>query len=177
MRLLIIHSKMIRRISENLLLRPEDFKPLRDDFAVIGVFNPGAVQINDEIVLLVRVAERPLERRPGYVGLPRRGPDGNVVVDWVSEEELDRADPRIVRRKADICLRLTSISHLRVFRSRDGGSTDWAPGPIVLAGVAHGGIWHRRSTDHGDRWKILDHLRRRVAARGGDGAGFHQSTG
>ena len=64
---------MIRRISENLLLCPEDLKPLRHDFAVIGVFNPGAVKINSEIVMLVRVAEKPLERRPGFVGLPLGG--------------------------------------------------------------------------------------------------------
>ena len=43
---------MIKRISETLLLRPQDLKPLRDDFTVIGVFNPGAVRVNDELFSL-----------------------------------------------------------------------------------------------------------------------------
>jgi predicted GH43/DUF377 family glycosyl hydrolase len=50
----------------------------------------------------------------------------------VAEVELDLADPRVVRRKADNLLRLTSISHLRLFRSPDGGSMNWVPGPILL---------------------------------------------
>lgn len=124
--------QMIRRISENLLLRPEDLKPLRDDFTVIGVFNPGAVKINGEVVMLVRVAERPLERRPGFVGLPRCEGEGDFVVDWEAAEGLDQGDPRVVRRKSDNLLRLTSISHLRVFRARDGDSMAWTPGPTLL---------------------------------------------
>jgi len=123
---------MIRRISETLLMRPEDLKPLRNDFTVIGVFNPGAVRVNGEIILLVRVAEKPREFRPGLVGLPRCGAEGGIVVDWVPEEELEQADPRIARRKADNLVRLTSLSHLRVFRSPDGHSMDWTPGPTLL---------------------------------------------
>ena len=88
--------RMIKRISESLLLRPQDLKPLRDDFTVIGVFNPGAVRVNDEIVLLARVAEKPRDHRPGFIGLPRWEPNGKIVVDWASEDELDRADPRVV---------------------------------------------------------------------------------
>ncbi len=123
---------MIRRISEHLLLRPEDVKPLRDDFTVIGVFNPGAVRIGGDIVLLARVAEKPLECRPGFVGLPRWDADGHIEVDWVSEREVEQADPRVVRRKEDDLLRLTSISHLRVFRSRDSSLADWTPGATFL---------------------------------------------
>ena len=67
---------MIKRISASLLLRPQDLKPLRDDFTVIGVFNPGAVRVNDEIVLLARVAEKPRDHRPGFMGLPRWEPNG-----------------------------------------------------------------------------------------------------
>ena len=123
---------MIKRISASLLLSPYDLKPLRDDFTVIGVFNPGAVRVNDEIVLLVRVAEKPRYHRPGFMGLPRWEPNGKVVVDWVSEDELERSGPRVVRRKPDNLVRLTSISHLRVFRSPDSGSMEWTPGSVLL---------------------------------------------
>jgi predicted GH43/DUF377 family glycosyl hydrolase len=123
---------MIQRTSETLLLRPEDVKPLCADFAVIGVFNPAVVEVHGEIVLIVRVAEKPLERRPGLMGLPRYGQDGGVVVDWVPEAEWELIDSRVARCKATNLLRLTSISHLRVFRSRDQHAMDLAQGPILL---------------------------------------------
>ena len=75
--------EMIPRLSESLLLRPDDVKPSRDEFKVIGVFNPGVIRVQDEVVLLVRVAEKPLEQRPGFVGLPRWAAGGDCVVDWV----------------------------------------------------------------------------------------------
>jgi predicted GH43/DUF377 family glycosyl hydrolase len=96
--------------------------PSRDDFEVVGVFNPGAVRAGDEVVLLVRVAERPRERRPGFTGLPRWDPAGGLTVDWVPEAELDPVDPRVVRRKADGLVRLSFTSHLRVVRCGDGRS-------------------------------------------------------
>ena len=34
---------LLKRHFERLLLRPSDLKPLRDDFEVVGVFNPGAI--------------------------------------------------------------------------------------------------------------------------------------
>ena len=46
------------RLFERLLLRPEDVPPSREDFEVVGAFNPGAVAVGAEVVLLVRVAER-----------------------------------------------------------------------------------------------------------------------
>ena len=110
----------VQRLSTRLLLRPEDMPPSRDDFEVVGAFNPGAVRAGDEVVLLVRVAERPRERRPGFTGLPRWDPAGGLTVDWVPESELDPVDPRVVRRKADGLVRLTFTSHLRVVRCGDG---------------------------------------------------------
>src|SRR5947209_457522 len=110
----------IRRLSTRLLLKPSDVPPSRDDFEVVGVFNPGAVRAGDEVVLLVRVAERPRERRPGFTGLPRWGPDGALQIDWVPDADLVPVDPRVVRRKADGLVRLTFTSHLRVVRCGDG---------------------------------------------------------
>ncbi len=110
----------IPRLSTRLLLRPEDVTPSRDDFEVVGVFNPGAVRVDDEVVLLVRVAERPKERRPGFTGLPRWDPIDGLTVDWVADDELDVVDPRLVKRKGDGRVRLTFTSHLRVIRCGDG---------------------------------------------------------
>jgi len=114
----------LKRLFERVLLRPADLEPSRDDFEVVGVFNPGAVRVKDEVMLLVRVAERPREERPGYTALPRWSNDGNLAVDWVSNEELEPVDPRVVKRKADGLVRLTFTSHLRVVRCGDGRSVE-----------------------------------------------------
>jgi beta-1,2-mannobiose phosphorylase / 1,2-beta-oligomannan phosphorylase len=110
----------VPRLSTRLLLRPQDVPASRDDFEVVGVFNPGAVRVGDEVVLLVRVAERPRGRRPGFTGLPRWGPAGGLTIDWVPDAELEPVDPRVVRRKADGLVRLTFTSHLRVVRCGGG---------------------------------------------------------
>lgn len=109
-----------RRRTTRLLLRPEDAPPSRGDFEVVGVFNPGAVRVAGEVVLLVRVAERPRERRAGFTGLPRWDPEVGLTVDWVSDAELEPVDPRMVRRRADGLVRLTFTSHLRVVRCGEG---------------------------------------------------------
>ena len=115
---------MIPRLFNTCLLRPEDLAPSRDDFEVVGAFNPGAVDLGDEVALLVRVAERPAERRPGFTGLPRWEPGSGVVVDWTPNTELEALDPRVALHKRSGRIRLTSISHLRVARSADGRSID-----------------------------------------------------
>jgi predicted GH43/DUF377 family glycosyl hydrolase len=103
-----------------LLLRPGDLTPTRPDFEVVGVFNPAAIWHNDEIVLLVRVAERPREVRAGYIGLPRWTPKHGLNVDWVRNEELTIADPRVVRINSTGLLRLTFWSYLLLIRCGDG---------------------------------------------------------
>jgi beta-1,2-mannobiose phosphorylase / 1,2-beta-oligomannan phosphorylase len=113
---------MVRRLATQLLLGPGDFAPSREDFEVVGVFNPGAVHDGDEVVLLVRVAERPRERRPGFNGLPRWDKADGLTIDWVPDTEFDPLDPRVVRRKSDGLVRLTFISHLRVIRCGGGRS-------------------------------------------------------
>ena len=114
------------------LLGPEDLRPLNEHFSVLGIFNPGAIQVGDEVVLLVRVAETPSEQRPGFVGLPRQDELGAVIVDWTPEAELDCSDPRVVSRRSDGIVRLTSISHLRVLRRLARGDPDWTAGPVLL---------------------------------------------
>jgi len=110
----------LARISTRLLLRPEDIPPTREDFEVVGVFNPGAVRIGNEVVLLVRVAERPKERRPGFRGLPRWDPNGGLTVDWMPDYHHEVVDSRVVCRVSDGVYRLNFASHLRVVRCDDG---------------------------------------------------------
>jgi predicted GH43/DUF377 family glycosyl hydrolase len=123
---------MLRRLFEKLLLRPQDLPPSRDDFEVIGAFNPGATLVGSEIILLVRVAERPRMQRPGFTALPRWSPPDGLLVDWVADQEIEFVDPRVVRRKSDGLIRLTFISHLRAVRAGDGRSVTAIAGPAFM---------------------------------------------
>src|ERR1700719_4375273 len=113
---------LLKRQFERLLLSPSDVEPSHDDFEVVGVFNPGAIVAGGEVILLVRVAERPRERRAGFTALPRWAPGEGLVIDWVPDDKLEPVDPRVVKRKADGLVRLTFISHLRVVRCGEGRS-------------------------------------------------------
>ena len=113
----------VARLSTQLLLRPEDLPASRTDFEVVSAFNPGAVRLADgEVVLLVRVAERPRVHRSGFTGLPRWDTSEGLTIDWASNGELEPLDPRVVMLKAEGRVRLTFTSHLRVVRCGDGRS-------------------------------------------------------
>jgi predicted GH43/DUF377 family glycosyl hydrolase len=114
---------MAQRPHQQLLIQPKDVKPSNPSMQVIGTFNPGVCQRDGDVFLLVRVAERPIERREGYTALPRWETE-QLVTDWVANDELESLDPRVVRRRADNLLRLTFTSHLCVVRSRDGRTID-----------------------------------------------------
>src|SRR5665213_4214725 len=47
------------RLDENPLIVPAHIPPTRPDMEVVCAFNPGAVRHGDEVILLLRVAERP----------------------------------------------------------------------------------------------------------------------
>ena len=81
---------LLERHDERLLLSPADLKPLRDDFEVAGVFNPGAIRAGGEVILLVRVAERPRERRAGFMGLPRWDATAGLSIEWVPEQDSNK---------------------------------------------------------------------------------------
>ncbi|MBN1346772.1 MAG: glycoside hydrolase family 130 protein [Phycisphaerae bacterium] len=143
---------MIKRLFNACLLRPEDLKPSHDELEVVGTFNPGAIDGDGEVVILVRVAERPRERREGFTGLPRWRPDSGLTIDWVPSEELTPLDPRVVERKRDGLIRLNFISHLRVVRSKDGRSVDSIDGATFTPATAHEtfGVEDPRITRIGD---------------------------
>jgi predicted GH43/DUF377 family glycosyl hydrolase len=123
---------MIERIATHLLLRPEDVTPSHPDWEVIGVFNPGVARLGDQTIILARVAERPREKRHGWTPHPSWKGDKGYVVDWVENEHLEADDPRVVRHLHTGLVRLTFLSHLRVFRSRDGRTIDDMSGPLFL---------------------------------------------
>jgi predicted GH43/DUF377 family glycosyl hydrolase len=123
---------LLTRHFERLLLQPTDLEPSREDFEVVGAFNPGAIRAGDAVILLARVAERPRERRPGFTASPRWVPGEGLTIDWLPDDAIEVLDPRVVRRKADGLVRLTFTSHLRVVRCGDGRSVDEVTGARFL---------------------------------------------
>lgn len=113
-------------------------RPSRPEFAVVGVFNPGVVQHDGEIILLLRVAEALREVSPGEVVAPVFDvAAGQIEVKrWRGDAQgLDANDPRMLI--ADGRTWLTSISHLRVARSADGIHFDVDPAPALSAATPY----------------------------------------
>ena len=124
---------MFTRHANNPLITPAQVQPSRPDFEVIGTFNAGVTRYNGEVILLVRVAERPARRDAESVYCPYLTPDGEMVVKTVSRNDPNyyTDDPRIVRDVLSGETFLTSISHLRLARSHDGVSFQVADQPFV----------------------------------------------
>lgn len=110
------------RFQENPLIRPADVKPSRDDVEVVCAFNCGCASFDGGIILLLRVAERPVHG-PHEVVAPILHPDDlGRGLHFLRVDRQDPAfediDPRVFRYQGRTYL--TSISHLRLARSADG---------------------------------------------------------
>ncbi len=114
---------MLERLDTRRIVHPGDVPPTDERMKVVSAFNPGVIQAGDDILLLVRVAETPVQTREDAVGLPR-WERGRIVIDWAARDTLTFLDPRVVEVKASGCVRLTFTSHLRLVRSRDGKTID-----------------------------------------------------
>lgn len=111
----------IYRYPANPIIRPQDVKPSRPDFKVVCVFNAGVIRFNDEVLLLMRVAEIPNNDNPDIVMVPVFDPDqGKLIIKEFNRKDksIDFSDSRFVRTETHQYL--TSISHFRIARSKDG---------------------------------------------------------
>ncbi len=113
---------VLERCGRNPLVRPADIKPSALGFKVVGAFNPGAARYEDEIILLLRVAENCLPKT-GKVRVPVYRFETEMGIPEVLE--LDENDPDIVLKDTRGVVYkgkdyLSSISHIRLARSRNG---------------------------------------------------------
>ncbi len=116
----------------NPIIRPKDVKPSKKDFEVIGVFNAGVARFEDEVILLLRVAERPISKHPDItlVGIYDTAQNDIVLKEFLKNDpENDFSDPRLIIRPTETYL--TSISHLRVARSKDGTKFEIEDTPAI----------------------------------------------
>ncbi len=118
-----MRNSYVKRNPHNPILKETNLKPSTEGLKIIGVFNPGACLFGDEIILLARVAET-CEQEEGWVKIPiiklNEGHPHLEILKWKenSSHTFDKSDPR--KYLIDGRQYLTSISHLRLMRSKDG---------------------------------------------------------
>ncbi|MBN2312277.1 MAG: glycoside hydrolase family 130 protein [Sedimentisphaerales bacterium] len=111
----------IFRSSQNPIITPEDVKPSRGDFEIIGVFNAGVTRFEGDVILLLRVAERPINDNPevALAAVYDAAEKKTLIKEFSKRDsEIDFSDPRLIQTVGGTYL--TSISHLRLARSKDG---------------------------------------------------------
>ncbi len=52
-------TDLAERVGDSALLTAADIRPSQPDFEVQSVLNPAAARVGDEVILLMRIAERP----------------------------------------------------------------------------------------------------------------------
>ena len=129
----------VKRIEANPLIRPFDVPPSRPDFEVVGAFNPGVIEYNGQILLLLRVAERPKNKSSDEQIAPILNTHtGQIEIFCVHNDDLnitDIPDTRTFFYKDRMYL--TSISHFRLARSRDGIHFEVDPDPTIFPAMPY----------------------------------------
>lgn len=123
----------IERSPLNPIIRPADIKPTFPDWEVLCAFNAGVTRMGDEVLLLLRVAERPREQGKNACRVPVYDAGlGEVRIREYARSAvgLDFSDPRVINSAQGMVL--TSMSHLRLARSRDGIRFDIEDRPALF---------------------------------------------
>jgi beta-1,2-mannobiose phosphorylase / 1,2-beta-oligomannan phosphorylase len=107
------------RFPENPIINTKDIQPSQEGWIVECVLNPGVFRFDGKIWLLLRVAERPVQKE-GYISLPILHSNGNLEI-----LEFDKNDPNLNLNDARMVgyagkTYLSTLSHLRLVCSDDG---------------------------------------------------------
>ena len=134
----------VERYSGNPILGPQDVPPSHPDWEVIAAFNAGVARVGAEVVLLLRVAERPRQLDPQLCRVPvfEAGADEGRLQPKLVLREFSRSDPRNDFSDPRVIgtpqgMHLTSMSHLRAARSQDGLHFGVDPHPALFAGTEY----------------------------------------
>lgn len=104
----------------NPLLTPSDVRPSQPDLVVECLLNPGVFQFDNATWLLVRVAERP-KQKGGQMSFPvLESGQTRILTFDLDDPKLNTDDPREPSYNGEVYL--STLSHLRLFRSADGVS-------------------------------------------------------
>lgn len=150
----------VNRYAENPIITPKDIKPSFPDWEVLCAFNAGACIYQDETILLLRVAERPIPDDFGVIKVPVFDssipkPGIKILKFTANDAGIDLSDSRIIKFPGK--LYLTSISHLRVARSKDGRNFNIDETPSLFPENEYEafGIEDPRITKLGDTYYIV----------------------
>ncbi len=110
---------MATRFPNNPILITKDISPSQPDLVVECVLNPGVFQFEGKTWLVLRVAERPVQK-DGTISFPVLRQDGSmeILAFEKNDPNLDLTDARMVGYKDKTYL--STISHLRLVCSDDG---------------------------------------------------------
>jgi len=122
----------LERLESNPLLTPEDVKPTQKGLRILCTLNPAAVRFGDEVLLLVRVGERAPDEDDCVTYLRFDADSGELKTERIArdDDDLDCSDPRGYFYRGRMLL--TSLSHLRVARSRDGEHFTFDDQPAIF---------------------------------------------
>jgi predicted GH43/DUF377 family glycosyl hydrolase len=108
-----------KRCDKNPLLRPSDLNAGIKGMEIACLLNPGVFRYNNKIWLLLRVAERPVQKE-NKISFPIYNEEGKIeVVSFdTNDPDLNISDPRVINYKGQDYL--TTMSYLRLVSSEDG---------------------------------------------------------
>jgi predicted GH43/DUF377 family glycosyl hydrolase len=107
-----------KRFLGNPLLSPSDILPSREGLQIACLLNPGVFRFDGKIWMIVRVAERPVQKE-NAISFPILTETGIKIIEIpINDPELNPKDARVIKyRGVDY---LTTLSHLRLLCSEDG---------------------------------------------------------
>lgn len=146
----------------NPVIAPETVTPSRPGFTVEGTFNAGVARYNGEVILLLRVAEKPVGSGDGILHVPvLKNQDGrwDIAIEKLrlDDPRYDFSDPRkVLDVAAQTYVYLTSISHLRLARSKNGVDFTVEKQPFIAPDCFYEGFGAEdsRITQIGDTYYI-----------------------
>ncbi len=164
---------LANRYINNPVLRPSDIRPSMEGMQIECLLNPGVFMFENKLCLLLRVAERPVQKE-GQVSFPVLRDGKPEILSFMKDDpELDDTDPRVIKYKGKHYL--TTLSHLRLVCS-DDGETFYEPegyAPIMGTGPQETfGIEDCRVTTMEDGY----HLTYTKVAPEGVGVGYLYTT-
>ena len=125
---------MVKRYQNNPIITPKMIRPSAEGLKVVGTFNPAATLYDNEIILIMRVAETCINK-PGFISIPYF----NFSTDnsFLSVLNIPENHPDIELKDTRGILYqgreyLSSVSHLRLARSKDGVNFKIDEKPFIL---------------------------------------------
>ena len=110
---------MVQRFTENPIIKTKDIQPSQPGFVVECVLNPGVFTFEEKTWLILRVAERPVQKE-GFISFPVYNEQDQIVIMEfrMDDPAIYLGDARLVKYEGQSYL--STISHLRLVCSDDG---------------------------------------------------------